>query len=114
MLTHSLSVHAAEGTWVVRAGGAVIGESSRALELVEPDHPPVIYFPREDLGMAFLEPSQTTSRCPRKGEARYWHIMAKSGPIRDAGWSFDAPLAGAERIAGHIAFYTDRVAVEQV
>ena len=30
---------AADGTWVVRAGGAVIGESSRALELIEADGP---------------------------------------------------------------------------
>jgi uncharacterized protein (DUF427 family) len=99
---------------VVRAGGAVIGESDRALELVEGEYPPVIYFPREDLGMAFLEASETRSNSPHIGEARYWTIVAKSGPIRDAGWSYDAPLPGAERIAGHIAFYTDRVAVEQV
>lgn len=109
-----LSIHQAGGTWVVRAGGAVIGESARALELVEADYPPVIYFPREDLGMVFLERSDTVSRCPFKGEASYWTIIAKSGPIRDAGWSYDDPLPGAERLAGHIAFYADRVAVEQV
>ena len=48
---------AADGTWVVRAGGAVIGESSRAVELIEADGAVVVYFPREDLGMAFLEGS---------------------------------------------------------
>jgi uncharacterized protein (DUF427 family) len=114
MLTRHLSIHPAEGTWVVRAGGAVIGESARALELLEGDLPPVIYFPREDLGMAFLERSATTSRCPWKGEATYWTIAAKSGPIRDAGWSYETPLPDAAAIAGHIAFWRDRVAVEQV
>lgn len=114
MLSERIRIHAAEGTWVVRAGGAVIGETDRALELVEGEYPPVIYFPREDLGMAFLEASETRSRCPFKGEAQYWTVAARSGPIRDAGWSYEAPLPGVERIAGHIAFYTDRVTVERV
>ena len=114
MLKHRLSIHRADGTWVVRAGGAVLGESSRALELLEGDKPPVIYFPREDLGMAFLEPSETTTRTPALGEARYWTIMAKSGPIHDAGWSWEAPTPDAAPLAGHIAFDTDRVAVEEV
>ncbi len=109
-----LHIHAADGVWVVRAGGAVIGESSNALELVEGDYPPVIYFPRADLGMAFLERSDTTSVCPHKGQASYFDIVTKSGPIRDAGWSYETPLPGAERIAGHIAFYADRVTLEQV
>ena len=64
-----ITIRPAEGTWVVRAGGAVLGESSRALELVEGDYPPVIYFPREDIAMAFLEPSKTRSHCPWKGDA---------------------------------------------
>ncbi len=109
-----IAVHPAEGTWVVRAGGAVLGESTRALELVENGHEPVIYFPREDLAMAFLEPSETHTRCPFKGDATYWNIAAKSGTIRDAGWSYEEPVPSAEPIAGHIAFYPDQVAVERV
>lgn len=109
-----LRIHAADGTWVVRAGGAVIGESSAALELTEGDFPPVIYFPRDDLAMAFLEPSETTTLDQSKGRATYFHIAAKSELIRDAGWTYEAPLAGAERIAGHIAFYGDRVTLEMV
>jgi uncharacterized protein (DUF427 family) len=109
-----LAIHPAEGTWVVRAGGAVLGESARALEVLEPGHDPVIYFPREDLAMAFLEVSESRSRSPLKGDATYWNIAAKSGTISDAGWSYDDPLPGAESLAGHIAFYRDRVAVEQI
>ncbi|MDF0600105.1 DUF427 domain-containing protein [Psychromarinibacter sp. C21-152] len=104
----------AEGTWVVRAGGAVLGESSDAVELTEGDYPPVIYFPRADLAMAFLEPSDTRSTCPYKGEASYYTIQAKSGPITDAAWSYETPKEGLEAIAGRLAFYTDRVAVEQL
>ncbi len=49
----TITIRKAPGNWTVRAGGAVIGESSNALELSEGDLAPVIYFPRSDIGMAF-------------------------------------------------------------
>ena len=109
-----ISIRTAPGTWVVRAGGAILAESSRALELTEGDYPPVIYFPREDIAMAFLDPSDTTSACPHKGAAEYFTIAAKSGPIRDAGWSYPSPHEGVTRIAGHIAFYPDKATIERI
>ncbi|GGH52053.1 DUF427 domain-containing protein [Frigidibacter albus] len=102
------------GTLVVRAGGAVLGESDAALELTEGTLPPVIYFPRDDLAMAFLDGSDRRSSCPRKGEAEYFTIALNSGELADAGWSYPAPLAEATRIAGHVAFDTVRVTVERV
>jgi uncharacterized protein (DUF427 family) len=114
MPMQKITVRTADGTWSVRAGGAVLGESRRALELTEGDHPPVIYFPREDLGMAFLVPSDTVTTCPHKGEARHFTIAAKSGPIRDAAWSYETPHEQVARIAGHIAFYPDKATVEQL
>ena len=109
-----IKIRPASGNWTVRAGGAVLGESSDALELVEGDYPPVIYFPRADIAMAFLEPSDTTSTCPYKGKATYYSIVAKSGPIKDAVWSYEEPLKGVEAIKGHLAFYPSKVAVEEV
>lgn len=109
-----IKIRPAGGTWVVRAGGAVLGESTNALELVEGDYPPVIYFPREDIAMAFLDPTETRSICPYKGEASYFSIIAKSGAIRDAAWSYEAPIAGMDEIAGHLAFFPEKVAVEEV
>ncbi|WP_348773491.1 DUF427 domain-containing protein [Litoreibacter halocynthiae] len=32
----------------------------------------------------------------------------------DAAWSYEAPKAGLEDIAGHLAFYKDKVTVEEV
>jgi len=106
----------APGTWVVRAGGAVIAETARALELAEGDYAPVIYFPREDVAMAFLEPGTRVSHCPHKGDATHYAIVTKSRALPDAAWSYETPREGMERIAGHIAFYTgtDAVMVEQL
>lgn len=109
-----ITIRKAPGTWVVRAGGAVLGETNNALELTEGDYPPVIYFPREDLAMAFLEPSDTVSVCPFKGEAKYFSIQTKSVLIEDAAWTYDAPKEGVSRIAGHVAFYDQKAAVEQL
>ena len=105
---------AADGTWVVRAGGAVIGESSRALELIEADGPGVIFFPREDLGMAFLEGSETVASSAALGEARYFGIVTRNEVIRDVAWYYEAPPDAAALIAGYIAFDARRVAVEEV
>lgn len=114
MIAQTVRIHAADGTWVVRAGGAVIAETRNALELHEGDFPAVTYFPRGDVGMAFLEASDTTFLSKTLGLARYFHIAAKSGLIRDAAWSYDAPNPEAARIAGYVAFFGDIVAVEQV
>jgi uncharacterized protein (DUF427 family) len=113
-MAEHITIEPAEGEWVIRAGGAVLAESSAALELTERGHNPVIYFPRTDVAMAFLEPSSTVSTCPHKGEARYYSIIAKSGAIKDAAWSYETPVAGMEGIVGYLAFYPGKVAIEQV
>ncbi len=113
-MSDHIKISPTDGTWVVRAGGAVIGESTDALELTEGHYAPVIYFPRSDIAMAFLEKSDTVSTCPYKGQATYYSIIAKSGPIKDAAWSYEAPKAGMEAIAGHLSFYTSKVTVEEV
>ncbi|WP_439156021.1 DUF427 domain-containing protein [Yoonia sp.] len=109
-----IKIRPAAGNWTVRAGGAVLGESTNALELIEGDYPPVIYFPRSDIAMAFLEPSDTTSTCPYKGEARYFSIIAKSGEIKDAVWSYENPKDEVAEIRDHLAFHTNKVAVEEI
>ena len=113
-MAEHISINKATGTWVVRAGGAVIGESQSALELHEGDMPTVIYFPREDVAMAFLDASDKETTCPYKGTASYFSIQAKSRVFEDAVWSYDSPLDAVARIAGHLAFDISRVTVERV
>ena len=112
--TTHITVRPATGLWVVRAGDAVLGESRNALELTEGAAAPVIYFPREDLAMAFLEPSDKSSHCPYKGDASYFSIVTPSGTLANAAWSYEAPRDDVAAIAGHIAFYPNEVAIEQL
>ena len=110
-----IRVRKAEGTWTVRAGGAILVESQQALALSEGEYPDVIYFPRDDVAMAFLDESDHTTHCPLKGNARYFDIVTKSQTLKDAAWSYEAPFDAAARVKDHIAFYaTDAVTVEQI
>lgn len=113
-MSDHIKIRPATGTWVVRAAGAVLGESSNALELTEGAYPPVIYFPRADVSMAFFEQSDTTSVCPHKGSAIHFNLEAKSGTWTDAAWSYEDPKEAVAAIAGYMAFYTQKVAVEQL
>jgi uncharacterized protein (DUF427 family) len=109
-----IKIRPATGTWVVRAAGAVLGESTNALELTEGDYPPVIYFPRADLAMAFFDPTDMSATCPYKGAASYFTIVAKSGPIPNAAWTYEDPIEAVAAIKGHLAFFHEKIAVEQV
>ena len=111
----TIRIRKAEGTWTVRSGGAVLGESANALELSEGDLDPVIYFPREDLAMAFFDKTEKTTHCPHKGDASYYSIANKSSVTENAAWSYEDPIEAVAEIKGHLAFYlTDSVKVEQV
>ena len=107
-----ITITPSTGTWVVRAGGAVLGESDNALILKEGDYAPVTYFPREAIAMEFLDESVKTTTCPHKGEASYFSIVTKSTTLKDAVWSYETPKEGVEAIAGHLAvFVGDTVTV---
>ena len=111
----TVEIEQAGGTWVVRAGGAVLGETQDALRVSEDGHDDVIYFPRADVAMEFLDESDRRTTCPRKGEARYFDIVTKSTKLWNAVWSYEAPKPLASRIAGYLAFVEgDTVAVEKI
>ncbi|MEO0358191.1 MAG: DUF427 domain-containing protein [Pseudomonadota bacterium] len=110
-----IKIHPLSGTWTVRAAGAVIAETQNGLELIEPGHAPVVYFPRSDIAMAFLDQTAKTSTCPHKGDATYFSIETRNGPIENAGWSYDTPHDAVSEIAGHIAFYLhEKITIEEV
>ncbi|MEM7489621.1 MAG: DUF427 domain-containing protein [Pseudomonadota bacterium] len=105
----------AEGVWTVRTPDGVLVESRGAKELREGSLSPVIYFPRDDVAMALLEPSDTKSHCPHKGDASYFSYVGQSERIADVAWSYeDVTQPDAKAIEGHLAFYGDKVAVERI
>jgi uncharacterized protein (DUF427 family) len=114
-MASSVQIHIrpATGVWSVRAGGALIAESERALELIEGTRAPVVYFPREDVAMSLLDRAEGESFCPHKGTASYYDIVTPSGRVDQAVWSYEAPKQPMGAIAGLVAFYPDRVTLTQ-
>jgi uncharacterized protein (DUF427 family) len=85
--------------------GETVVDSQRSKLLHETKLLPVYYFPEEDVRRDLLEPSETTSHCPHKGDARYWSIRAGRRTAPDAVWAYRQPLEPASFLAGHVAFY---------
>lgn len=109
------TIRKADGIWSVRAGGAVLAESRNAQMLCEPGQPDIIYFPRADIAMAFLDRSDHATHSPTKGDATHYSIVTKSQTLENAAWSYEAPLEATEPVRDHIAFHaTDFVTVEQI
>ena len=76
--------------------------------------PPVQYIPRHDVAMRYLARTTHRTHCPYKGDASYWTIVVGQRKSENAVWSYETPLPGMEAIAGHLAFYEDRVdAIEE-
>jgi len=111
----TMTIRKAEGTWTVRAGGAILVESRNALALAEGDRDDVIYFPRDDIAMAFLDESDHQTHCPLKGDATYYSIVTNSTTLENAAWSYRNPVEDAAAIKDHIAFHTgDELTVERI
>lgn len=99
----------------VLLGGVIVAETTRALTLKEASLPAVHYIPREDAAMDLFEPSDRTSHCPYKGDASYFTLTAGGLVAKDAVWSYETPFDAVKGIAGHLAFYPNKVdAIEEL
>ncbi len=93
----------------VEFGGATIAESSAVLVMHETRYAPVYYFPREDVRMERLELTDHTTHCPFKGNASYYTVRVGEREAMNGAWSYENPFDEAAIVAGHIAFYFDRM-----
>lgn len=89
---------------ILRLGGALVADTTRALRVLETHHAPTYYLPLQDIH-ATLNPTQGSSFCEWKGVARYFGVVAGSQTAPRAAWAYDQPTASFAAIAGHIAFY---------
>jgi len=80
--------------------GAVLAESDD-LALVEGN----VYFPESALSQEYFQASATTTFCPWKGTAQYYHVVVDGQTNRDAAWYYPDPKPAAKQIAGRVAFW---------
>lgn len=113
MASH-ITITKAGGRHRIIAGGMPVGETSAALSLQEGSYPAVLYVPRADVDMTRLRKETRQTTCPWKGDASYYSVITEAGTLDHAVWSYETPKPGMEAIAGHLAFYPDKVQVEAV
>ncbi|MFO1109959.1 MAG: DUF427 domain-containing protein [Bradyrhizobium sp.] len=98
----------------VSVGGVVVADTTRALTLKEASYPAVQYVPRTDANMALLDRTERVTHCPYKGDANYFSIRADGAMLENSIWTYEKPYPAMAEIAGHLAFYPDKVKVEEV
>lgn len=98
----------------ITANGVVIAETTRALSLKEANYPVVQYIPRADANMALLSKTERSTHCPYKGDASYFSINAGGKTLDNSIWTYETPFPAMAEITGHLAFYPNKVTIEEV
>jgi uncharacterized protein (DUF427 family) len=80
--------------------GQLLAESDDTV-VVESNH----YFPISSINREFFTKSDTTTRCPWKGDASYFSIVVDGHENPDAAWYYPTPMAAAQEIEGRVAFW---------
>ncbi|KAA1426103.1 DUF427 domain-containing protein [Nocardioides antri] len=111
--SHPITVTPSPRRVTVTANGRTIVDTTRAVTLQEASYPAVLYLPREDTDMTALEPTESHTYCPYKGQASYFDIVTDEGRLSDAVWSYEAPHDAVPDIAGRLAFYPDKVQITE-
>ena len=106
---HPITVEPTGKHVTVRVNGELVADTHDALTLQESTYPAVQYIPFRDVVQDRLRRSDTTTYCPFKGEANYYHVTTADGPaVDDVIWTYEQPYAAVADIAGHVAFYPDK------
>jgi uncharacterized protein (DUF427 family) len=96
----------------ISLGGELLAETDRALAVFETSLPTRWYLPIEDVRVA-LTASDATSRCPYKGDARYYSVAVPEGEDgHDLVWYYPAPYDEVRRIKDLVCFFNEKVDIE--
>ena len=111
---HPIAIERNPARVVIVVAGRVVADTRKALTLREAKYPAVQYIPRGDVDMTMLERTDHATYCPYKGDCAYYSVPAGGERSVNAVWTYEAPFDAVRAIAGHLAFYPDRVdAIEE-
>ena len=110
---HPITIAPHTARVVVRPGGHTIADTRDALALQEAGYPAVLYVPRDDVDLAQLERTHHATYCPYKGDASYYSVPGLGERGANAVWTYEEPYDAVSPIKDHLAFYADRVAIEE-
>lgn len=94
----------------VELDGVVLAEAGSSVIVFETGLPPRYYLDRTALRLEHLEPSDTVTSCPYKGDtSRYWSVRLGEVVHKDLAWSYAFPTLPLLPIAGLVTFYNEKV-----
>ncbi|HEY5288766.1 MAG TPA: DUF427 domain-containing protein, partial [Caulobacteraceae bacterium] len=111
---HPIAITGHEGRVQALYNGHLIADSGDVLYLKEANYKPVAYFPRGDVEMGFLAPTELDTYCPYKGHASYFTLTMDGRIAENAVWSYESPHPEMELIEGRLAFYPNIVEIHEV
>ena len=89
--------------------GEIIAETNRAYRVLETSHPPVYYFPPEDVRTELLSKAAGASFCEWKGSAGYYDLKVGEKTVKNAGCFYREPSRNFAEIKDYIAFYPSKM-----
>ena len=92
----------------VEIEGVTLAETRRPILLFETGLPIRYYIPKLDVRMNLLESTESVTRCPYKGVARYWSARVGDRLVKDIVWSYPAPIPECPKIENLLSFYNER------
>jgi uncharacterized protein (DUF427 family) len=95
----------------VEIDGVTVADTTHASFLFETGLPTRYYLPKTDVRMDLLTPTDTITKCPYKGDARYWSVTVDGQTHENVVWGYDAPLPESQKIVGLVSFYNEKVDV---
>ncbi|MFF7202559.1 DUF427 domain-containing protein [Streptomyces sp. NPDC008141] len=94
----------------VEIEGTTVADTHTPVLLFETHLPVRYYFPRDDVRLDLLTPTDAHTRCPYKGVAtEYWSWEGDGAVLPDIAWSYPDPLRQVEIIKDRVAFYNESV-----
>jgi uncharacterized protein (DUF427 family) len=95
----------------VRVNGELVADTTDAVTLQESTYPAVQYIPLADVVQSTLSRSDTSTYCPFKGDAGYYHVTVGGDTVDDVIWFYEQPYPAVADIAGRVAFYPNKADV---
>lgn len=91
----------------VEFNGKTIADSQNVMIFRETGLPATYYFPRDEVQLDVLTPTDYHTHCPFKGNANYWTINVAGKLAENSAWSYEDPYDEAKAISNYIAFVWD-------
>ncbi|KAH7359277.1 hypothetical protein B0T11DRAFT_320143 [Plectosphaerella cucumerina] len=96
----------------IELDGIIVASSTSNILLLETRRQPRYYLsPTSIFNWDMLIPSSTSTFCPYKGKASYYHLKVGEREIRDAVWYYEYPVPESAQIQNRLCFFNEEVKI---